>query len=309
MPPAGPAPLRRRRRHDSAGPSAPLVHRHPRGGDRQRPAPLRPAPALLRRSAAPPAEPAAVRDRRRPGLAAAPAGARRRRRPSSSCVPPQVVWLLGGATFGADAPLHRPAAAAAAPRPTTQAYIQFFGDLVLITGLVYFLGGAASPFSLLYLIVIAVASTLLRRRAGVIVASAAFLLYGGMIVALFYALPSAGDPGGQEAISGVAAGLQPRRPRLRLLRRGAAHLLPGAQRHPRRARPGREERAPGRPPGGAPRRHPVDHQRPAHHRPRRDRHQRQPRRPGDPRPRARPSWWALPIHQSGLFTARALERG
>ena len=35
---------------------------------------------------------------------------------------------------------------------------------MLITCLVYYLGGASSPFSLLYLIVIAVASTLLRRR-------------------------------------------------------------------------------------------------------------------------------------------------
>ncbi|HEY0781684.1 MAG TPA: ATP-binding protein, partial [Thermoanaerobaculia bacterium] len=45
-----------------------------------------------------------------------------------------------------------------------------------------YLGGATSPFSLLYLIVIAIASSLLSRRAGVIVATVALLLYGGPIV-------------------------------------------------------------------------------------------------------------------------------
>jgi two-component system sensor histidine kinase PilS (NtrC family) len=94
------------------------------------------------------------------------------------------VWLLGISTFVAT--LFYIAMIRALRRsPKTQAYIQFFGDLLLITFLVYYLGGATSPFSLLYLIVIAVASTLLRRRAGVIVASVAFLLYGGMNIALF----------------------------------------------------------------------------------------------------------------------------
>jgi two-component system sensor histidine kinase PilS (NtrC family) len=105
--------------------------------------------------------------------------------PEREVLPPNVVWLLGGATFGAT--LFYIALLRLLRRyATAQAYVQFFGDLILITGLVYFLGGATSPFSLLYLIVIAVASTLLRRRAGVIVASAAFLLYGGMIIALFF---------------------------------------------------------------------------------------------------------------------------
>src|SRR6202521_4292886 len=64
------------------------------------------------------------------------------------------------------------------------AYIQFAGDLLLITVMVYYLGGAASPFSLLYLVIIAVASTLLRRRAGVTVASCAFLLYASLTLSL-----------------------------------------------------------------------------------------------------------------------------
>jgi two-component system sensor histidine kinase PilS (NtrC family) len=89
--------------------------------------------------------------------------------------------------------------------PTTQAYIQFIGDLILITGLVYFLGGATSPFSLLYLIVIAVASTLLRRRAGLTVASIAFLLYGSLIVLLYFGKLQPANAS-QEAVSGVRVG-------------------------------------------------------------------------------------------------------
>lgn len=89
--------------------------------------------------------------------------------------------------------------------PTAQAYIQFIGDLILITGLVYFLGGATSPFSLLYLIVIAVASTLLRRRAGLTVASIAFLLYGSMIVLLYFGKIHPATAG-QEPVSLVRLG-------------------------------------------------------------------------------------------------------
>ena len=64
------------------------------------------------------------------------------------------------------------------------AYIQFAGDLLLITVMVYYLGGVASPFSLLYLVIIAVASTLLRRRAGVTIATCAFLLYAALALSL-----------------------------------------------------------------------------------------------------------------------------
>ena len=67
-----------------------------------------------------------------------------------------------------------------------QAYIQFLGDLLLITGLVYYFGGIASPFSMLYLVVISVASTLLRRRAGMIVATAAYLIYTPTLLALHF---------------------------------------------------------------------------------------------------------------------------
>lgn len=70
------------------------------------------------------------------------------------------------------------------PGPKTQAYIQFVGDLVLITGLVYYFGGTASPFSILYLIVITLASVLLRRRAGIHVASLAWLMYAAVALAI-----------------------------------------------------------------------------------------------------------------------------
>jgi two-component system sensor histidine kinase PilS (NtrC family) len=65
-----------------------------------------------------------------------------------------------------------------------QAFIQFFGDLLLITGLVYYFGGIASPFSILYFIVIIVASALFRRRTGYAVAALAGLLYSATILGL-----------------------------------------------------------------------------------------------------------------------------
>jgi len=71
-----------------------------------------------------------------------------------------------------------------AARPELQAYVQFGGDLLLVTGLVAFFGGIGSPFSLFYLVVIMVASVLLRRRAGLLVASAAYLLYAGLLIGL-----------------------------------------------------------------------------------------------------------------------------
>lgn len=65
-----------------------------------------------------------------------------------------------------------------------QAYVQFFGDLALVTVLVYFFGGIESPFSILYLVVIAVATTLLERRSTG-VATLAFALYATLLVVLY----------------------------------------------------------------------------------------------------------------------------
>lgn len=70
-------------------------------------------------------------------------------------------------------------------RNTLQGYVQFAGDLVLITVLVYSTGGLASPFSIFFLVVIAVASTLLGRRAGFTTATVAYLLYAGVLIGLY----------------------------------------------------------------------------------------------------------------------------
>lgn len=67
-----------------------------------------------------------------------------------------------------------------------QTLCQLLGDLILITGLVYYFGGASSAFSLLYLIVIAVASSLLPRRTGLIVANLAWFLYATVVFGLSY---------------------------------------------------------------------------------------------------------------------------
>ena len=56
--------------------------------------------------------------------------------------------------------------------------IQFAGDLVIETFLVYFTGGLDSPFSFLYLVSIITASMLLYRRGGLLTASGAVILYG-----------------------------------------------------------------------------------------------------------------------------------
>ena len=119
-----------------------------------------------------PAEPAAVKEPVRPVF-------------GEDVIRPEIVFRLGGLTFLATL-LYIALLQVLRERPAVNAYLQFFGDLLLITALVYFLGGIESPFSLLYLIVIAVASTLLRRRAGVIVASAANFLYASLILLLYF---------------------------------------------------------------------------------------------------------------------------
>ncbi|HKH48290.1 MAG TPA: ATP-binding protein [Thermoanaerobaculia bacterium] len=101
-----------------------------------------------------------------------------------SALPPQVPLTLLGFTCGATL-LYIALLRFLRNRPEVQAYIQFFGDLILVTGMVYYLGGIESPFSLLYLVVIAVASTLLRREAGLTVASTANVLYVGLILYLY----------------------------------------------------------------------------------------------------------------------------
>lgn len=71
-----------------------------------------------------------------------------------------------------------------AARPLWHAYIQFAGDLALVTGLVYFFGGITSPFSMFYLVVIMVAAVILQRRAALTVAGLAYILYATLLTAL-----------------------------------------------------------------------------------------------------------------------------
>ncbi len=70
-------------------------------------------------------------------------------------------------------------------RRSLNLYIQFVGDIMLETLLVYFTGAVDSPFSFLYLVTIITASMLLYRRGGLIVASASVIFYG-LLVDLMY---------------------------------------------------------------------------------------------------------------------------
>ena len=115
-----------------------------------------------------------------------------------------MAFLLGGLTCAATL-LYIALLRLLRDRPTVHAYIQFAGDLALITAMVFYLGGIESPFSLLFLIVIAVASTLLRRRAGLTVASIAFLFYAFLIVGLYFGAIHPASRS-QEAVSGVRVG-------------------------------------------------------------------------------------------------------
>ncbi|HSO17905.1 MAG TPA: PAS domain-containing protein, partial [Desulfosarcina sp.] len=66
-----------------------------------------------------------------------------------------------------------------------QGYLQFSGDLLLITVLIAQFEGPSNPFSLLYLIIIGAASVLLRRQAAFTIATLAYLFYAGVILGPF----------------------------------------------------------------------------------------------------------------------------
>lgn len=73
-----------------------------------------------------------------------------------------------------------------------QGHIQFFGDLVLISTLIWSFGEISNPFSLLYLVVIGGASVLLQRQAGFTIATVAYLMYAMVILGIYYGwLPDA----------------------------------------------------------------------------------------------------------------------
>ncbi len=95
------------------------------------------------------------------------------------------LYLLAGATYLASL-LYIALLKLLESHAALQAYIQFSGDLLLVTGLVYYFGGISSPFSILYLIVVIVASILLERRAGLSVATIAWVLYAATVVAIYF---------------------------------------------------------------------------------------------------------------------------
>ncbi len=103
------------------------------------------------------------------------------------------LYLLSGFTYAASL-LYIGLLRWLANQPTLQAYVQFVGDLLLITGLVYNFGGIASPFSVFYFVVVIVAAALLRRRAALAVSGLAWLLYAAIVLALYKGwLSPAGD--------------------------------------------------------------------------------------------------------------------
>ncbi len=69
-------------------------------------------------------------------------------------------------------------------RHALQAYLQFFGDLLLITLLIPRLGDPAGSFSILYLVTISVAAVILRRSAALFVAGGAMLMFSAMLILL-----------------------------------------------------------------------------------------------------------------------------
>lgn len=94
-----------------------------------------------------------------------------------------LLFVLVAATYVASI-LHIALLRLLATRPLWHAYIQFAGDLALVSGLVYFFGGITSPFSMLYLVVIMVAAVILQRRAALTVAGLAYILYAILLTAL-----------------------------------------------------------------------------------------------------------------------------
>ncbi len=66
------------------------------------------------------------------------------------------------------------------------AYVQILGDLVIITGTVYFTGGLENNFSLLYFISIISASIILFRAGGLIAAAIASVCYATVILTVFF---------------------------------------------------------------------------------------------------------------------------
>jgi two-component system, NtrC family, sensor histidine kinase PilS len=65
--------------------------------------------------------------------------------------------------------------------PSVCAYLQLFGDLALVSVLVYCSGGAYSVFNFLYLVIIGTSAFLLFRTGAVVIATIASVLYGTLV--------------------------------------------------------------------------------------------------------------------------------
>ncbi len=204
--------------HDPPGASAPLVHRHPRGGHRQRPAPVRTLPAL----GAP--GPAAGRARHR---RASHAGGGQPAGDGAGDTAAQRRLAAGGSHLRRHPALHR-SAAAPAPLPPGAGLHPVLRRP----------GADHRP------------GLLPRRRGQPVLAALPDRHRRGLDAAApprrrqrgerrlpalrrhdrrpLLRLAAAGHPGAGRGV-GLAPGLQPGGARLRLLRRGPADLLPGAQ--------------------------------------------------------------------------------
>lgn len=104
--------------------------------------------------------------------------------PPSPVVRPVTLYRLAGLTYLASL-VYIALLRLLARRTALQAYVQFFGDVVLVTALVYVTGGLTSSFSIFYLVIVAVASTLLTRQAGLTVATVAYAAYASLLLGLY----------------------------------------------------------------------------------------------------------------------------
>jgi len=105
--------------------------------------------------------------------------------PPAPVVRPVILYRLAGLTYLASL-VYIVLLRLLARREAVQAHVQFFGDVVLVTALVYVTGGLTSPFSLFYLVIVAVASTLLTRQAGFTVATVAYAAYASLLLGLYF---------------------------------------------------------------------------------------------------------------------------
>lgn len=101
-------------------------------------------------------------------------------------LPINYIYLVTGLTYGLT--LAYIGLSHVVTNRTINLIVQIGGDLLLETLIVYFTGGADSPFSFLYLVSIITASMLLYRRGGLITASASAILYGVLVDVMYYGI-------------------------------------------------------------------------------------------------------------------------